>query len=86
MTLVKIGIHPVFKYALVAGVPASAGWFSTVWEKNRLKAIHQRENCNTNNGFRLALAPSRTSDPLPGFWAGILDGIASRNSSRPGRG
>jgi hypothetical protein len=25
-------------------------------------------NRNTNNGFRLALAPSRTSDILPGFW------------------
>jgi hypothetical protein len=27
MTLVKIGIHLVFKYASVAGVPASAGRF-----------------------------------------------------------
>jgi hypothetical protein len=25
-------------------------------------------NRNTNNGFRLALAPSRTSDTWPEFW------------------
>jgi hypothetical protein len=25
-----------------AGVPALAGWFSTLWKTSRLKAIHQR--------------------------------------------
>jgi hypothetical protein len=34
-------------------------------------------NRNTNNGFRLALAPSRTSDNLPGFWIESPRGIAA---------
>jgi hypothetical protein len=46
MTLVKTGIHPAFKVALCAGVPASAGRCYTAQESNRLKATHQRENLN----------------------------------------
>jgi hypothetical protein len=34
-------------------------------------------NRNTNNGFRLALAPSRTRDTLPRFWIESWPGVAA---------